>query len=57
MKQYSNNFVDLGKLKENGSVLVAKTNATYFLLTCKLSNVNVKFTECTGKVRFELNKL
>ena len=54
MKQYSNNFADLDKLQKSGSVLVAKSNAECFLLTCKLAGVNVKFALSDNKILFTL---
>ena len=52
MKQYSNNFVDLEKLENSGSVLVAKSNAEYFLMTCKLAEVKVRFSLSNNKILF-----
>lgn len=54
MKVYSNNFADLNKLQNNGSVLVAKSNAECFLLTCKLADVQVKFELSDNKILFTL---
>ena len=54
MKVYSNNFADLDKLQNNGSVLVAKSNAECFLLTCKLADVQVKFELSDNKILFTL---
>ena len=57
MKVYSNNFADLDKLQKNGSVLVAKSNAKCFLLTCKLADVQVKFELSDNKILFTLKKI
>ena len=54
MKAYSNNFADLDKLEQNGNVLVAKSNAKCFLLTCKLAGINVKFALSDNKILFTL---
>ena len=56
MKVYSNNFADLDKLQNNGSVLVAKSNAECFLLTCKLADLQVKFELSDNKILFTLKK-
>ena len=56
MKMYNNNFVDLDKLQNNGSVLVAKSNAECFLLTCKLASIQVKFELSNNKILFTLKK-
>ena len=52
MKVYSNNFVDLGKLENSGSVLIAKSNAECFLTTCKLAKIKVKFSLSNNKILF-----
>ena len=54
MKVYSNNFADLDKLQKNGSVLVAKSNAECFLLTCKLAGIQVKFELSDHKILFSI---
>ena len=54
MEAYSNNFADLDKLEQNGNVLVAKSNAECFLLTCKLAGINVKFELSDNKILFTL---
>ena len=54
MKAYPNNFADLDKLEQNGNVLVAKSNAECFLLTCKLAGINVKFELSDNKILFTL---
>jgi len=52
MRVYPNNFIDLAKLKANGSVLVAKSNAEHFLLTCIMAKVDVKFELENNKIKF-----
>ena len=54
MKVYSNNFSDLQKLENEKKVLVAKSNAECFLLTCKLASVKVKFELSNNKILFSL---
>ena len=54
MKMYNNNFADLDKLQGNGFVLVAKSNAECFLLTCKLASIKVKFELSDNKILFSL---
>ena len=54
MKVYPNNFVDLDKLEQNGNVLVAKSNAECFLLTCKLAGVGVKFELVNNNIQFTI---
>ena len=54
MKMYNNKFADLDKLQNNGLVLVAKSNAECFLLTCKLASIKVKFELSNNKILFSL---
>jgi len=56
MKTYSNNFVDLNTLKKNGNVLVSKSNAECFLMTCKLVGVKVMFELSNNKILFKIKK-
>ena len=52
MKVYPNNFSDLDKMEKYGSVLIAKSNAECFLMTCKLAGINVKFELSDNKILF-----
>ena len=54
MKMYNNKFADLDKLQNNGFVLVEKSNAECFLLTCKLAGIKVKFELSNNKILFSL---
>lgn len=54
MKTYQNNFVDLDKLQHNKSVLVTKSNAECFLLTCKMAGLNPKFRLINNKILFTI---
>ena len=54
MKVYSNNFVDLDTLESTGSVLVSKSNAECFLLTCKMAGFNPKFKLVDDKILFTI---
>lgn len=54
MKAYKGNFTDLAKLQERGAVVVAISNAEYFLRTCQLAGVRVKFEQYNGKIKFSL---
>ena len=52
MKRYNNNFVDMDTLERTGSVLVSKSNAECFLMTCKMAEVKVKFELVNNKILF-----
>ena len=54
MKAYRGNFTDLAKLQEMGAVVVALSNAEYFLRTCQMAGVKVRFEQYNGKIKFSL---
>ena len=54
MKHYSNNFVDLQKLQKEKKVMVSKSNAEYFLLTCRMAEISPKFSSVNGKICFTI---
>ena len=54
MKAYRGNFTDLAKLQETGTVVVALSNAEYFLRTCQMAGLRVKFEQYNGQIKFSL---
>ena len=54
MKHYSNNFIDLQKLQKDKQVMVSKSNAEYFLLTCRMAEISPKFSSVNGKNCFTI---
>lgn len=54
MKVYRNNFSDLQKLENEKKVLVAKSNAECFYMTCIMADIKPKFELSNNKVLFSI---
>ena len=54
MKMYNNNFADLDKLEKDKRVLVAKSNAECFYMTCIMFNIRPKFELSNNKILFSI---
>ena len=54
MKVYRNNFSDLQKLENEKKVLVAKSNAECFYMTCIMADIRPKFELSNNKVLFSI---